>query len=121
MNPSEQYQEAGRQLSLPMTAIFTVKTTSDGAVAHALDFDLVAVALTSHEALKKLRAAVKHHIEFGFKHNLKAEDIQMRAPEEFWSKGYNGTLTLGEDIEIDHQRILTRVLINEVEPCSTVS
>jgi hypothetical protein len=111
---------AGGPLGLPMTAIFTVKTSANRAVAHALDFDLVAVAPTSEEALLKLRSAVKHHIEFGFKYLLAGDEIRQSAPKECWDKVYNGSFTLGEDIEVNHQRIrtITRV-VDEPEPCST--
>ena len=118
MNPAENYTPAGRRLGLPMVTVFAVKRTASRAVAHALDFDLVAVAPTSEEALQKLRSAVQHHIEFGFNHGLPADDILQPAPPECWPTIYNGGFTLGEEIEVDHQRIrtFTRV-VDEAEPC----
>jgi hypothetical protein len=108
-----------RELDLPMLAIFTVKASPTKAVAHALDFDLVATGVTSEQALTKLRAAVKHHIEFGFRNGLSKEDIQLSAPKECWDKIKNASLTLGEDIEVEHQRIrtITRTVIDET--CSS--
>jgi hypothetical protein len=120
MNPAENQVPAGRQLILPMTAIFSVKKTANRAVAHALDFDLVAVGATPEQAIQKLRSAVKYHIEFGFKNDIDPGDIVNKAPSECWDKVYNGSFTLGEDIEVDHQRIrtMTRV-VDETESCST--
>jgi hypothetical protein len=117
MNPAENETAAGRQLSLPMTAFFAVKRTANRAVAHALDFDLVAVAPSAEQALQKLRSAVKYHIEFGFKNGLAAEYIEQKAPQDCWDKIYNCGFTLGEDIQVDHQRIrtMTRV-VDETEP-----
>ena len=68
-----------------MTTIFLVQNGKDRTVARALDFDLVTVAATADEALRKLRLAVKTHLEFGIKNGLCKEDIQVQAPEEFWS------------------------------------
>jgi hypothetical protein len=123
MNPAEMNTEAGRQLGLPMMTIFSVRSRAGRAVAHALDFDLVATAPTSKEALHKLRAAVKHHIEFGFKRTLCKNDIELKAPQECWDKMVDAPLTLGEDIEIDHHRIrtMTRTDIDETETSLTTA
>jgi hypothetical protein len=121
MNPAENHAPAGRQLGLPKTAIFSVKKTRTRAVAHALDFDLVAVAATPELALQKLRSAVKHHIEFGFEHALSSDTIEKKAPQVYWDRIYTGIFTLGEDIEVDHQRIrtLTTRVADEIESCLT--
>jgi hypothetical protein len=115
--------EAGHQLDLPMLTIFAVKAGTSRAVAHALDFDLVAVGASPEVALQKLRAAVKHHIEFGFKNGLLAKDIRIAAPKECWDKMSNANVTLGEDIEVDHQRIrtITKTVIDETEPSFTAA
>lgn len=120
MTPAEIQVPAGRQLSLPMIALFSVTRTSNRAVAHALDFDLVAVGETSEQAISKLRSAVKYHIEFGFTKNLADSEILQKAPDSCWEKLYNRGFSLGEDIEIDHQRIRTMTqVVDEVEPCAS--
>lgn len=86
MNPSVTTPDAGRQLSLPMMTFFSVRTKGARTVAHALHFDLVATAPTKSEALRKLRAAVKHHIEYGLKNGLDQNDILLNAPKECWDK-----------------------------------
>jgi ribosomal protein S13 len=117
MNSARNTASVGTHLDLPMTTIFTVKETTTKAIAHALDFDLIATAESKSEALKKLRAAVKHHIEFGFKHGLSENEIQRKAPQDCWDKIKHSTFTLGEDIEIDnHLRIVTRMVIDETQP-----
>jgi len=123
MNPAEMNTEAGRQLGLPMMTIFAVRTRAGRSVAHALDFDLVATAPSSDEALRKLRAAVKHHIEFGFKNSLCKSDIELKAPQECWDKIKDAPLTLGEDIEVDHHRIrtMTQTDIDETETSFTTA
>jgi len=115
--------EAGNQLDLPMLTIFAVKAGTGRSVAHALDFDLVAVGVSPEQALQKLRAAVKHHIEFGLKNGLLAQDIRIAAPMECWDKMVNANVTLGEDIEVDHQRIrtITKTVIDETEPSLTAA
>lgn len=98
---------AGTAFSLPMTAVFCVKKTPERAIAHALDFDLVAVAPTEAEAVRKIRIAVKHHVEFGLKNGFDI-DILQSAPEEAWSSiTPDTTLSIGEPIEVCHRRMLT--------------
>lgn len=115
--------DAGSHLDLPMMAIFTVRTSNKRSVAHALDFDLIAVGSSHEDALSKLRAAVKSHIEFGFRKGLCKDDIQMRAPKACWDKIVNASLTLGEDIEVDHHRIrtITRTVIDETDRIATAA
>jgi hypothetical protein len=97
----------GTPFSLPMTAVFLVKKYNDKAVAHALDFDLVTVASTEEEAMRKMRIAVKHHVEFGLKNNFNL-DILQSAPEEAWSAlTPDATLSIGEPIEVCDRRMLT--------------
>jgi hypothetical protein len=98
---------AATVFSLPMTAVFAVKNTHDRSVAHALDFDLVAVAPTEAEAVRKLRVAVKHHIEFGLKNDFTL-DILQSAPEEYWAAlTVDAQLSIGEPIEVCHHKMLT--------------
>jgi len=53
-------------------------------VAHALDFDIVAVGESPEAALEKLRLSVKVYIEYGLANNL-AECIHFRAPDKYWN------------------------------------
>ena len=93
--------------SLPMMAVFSITTHPDRAVAHALDFDIVAVAPSKEEALAKIRAEIKVLVEFGLKRDLK-NDIRFPAPEEFWAAlTPESTLSIGEPIEINNQLIRT--------------
>jgi hypothetical protein len=124
MTPADMSLEAGRQLGLPMVTIFSVRKSGGRAIAHALDFDLVATGSTPTDALRKLRAAVKHHIEFGFKNDLSKNDIRLDAPKECWDRIKDAPLTVGEQIEIDNnQRIqtMTRTAIDDTEECLTTA
>jgi len=122
MTPADTTQEAGRQLGLPMITTFSLHKSGGLAIAHALDFDLVATSETPGMALKKLRAAVKHHIEFGFRNGLHQNDIRLRAPQECWDRIKGAPLTLGEEIEIDNnQRIHTQTAIDDTERCLTTA
>lgn len=95
---------ARQPFQLPMTAFTVTNVGPEGVVAHALDFDLVAVAGTREMATKKLRLAVKTYIEIGLSNGW-VDDILFRAPDEFWQ-----TLTpdcpvsIGEPILIDDTR-----------------
>jgi hypothetical protein len=74
------------QFRMPMTATFSIHNRQDGkSVAHALDFDLVAVGDTTEHAIEKLRTSVKIYIEYGLNNNW-AEDIIFPAPDEFWER-----------------------------------
>jgi hypothetical protein len=98
---------AGRPFSLPMMAVFSVSSTAERTVAHALDFDLVAVAATKDEALRKLRLAVKHHVEYGLENSFDL-DILFPAPEQCWSAlTPDSNLSIGEPIEICHRYMAT--------------
>jgi hypothetical protein len=93
---------AGTPFSLPMMAIISVAIHPTRTVAHALDFDLVAVAETEKEALRKVRLAVKHHVEFGLRNSFNL-DILYKAPQAAWDAMTPDTaLSIGEPIEIDH-------------------
>ena len=67
--------------------------------AHALDFDLACVAPSEQEADRKIRLAVKTYIEFGLSSGW-ADEILFPAPEEYWDKLRDATITLGEPIRI---------------------
>lgn len=69
--------------ALPMMTYFLITKHHDRVVAHALDFDLVAVGPNEEHALIKLRRAIKAHVEFGIQNDLD-KDILFKAPNEFW-------------------------------------
>lgn len=90
---------------LPQTVTFSVSERSDGKwVAHALDFDLVAVSNTRVKAVDKLRLAVKVYVEFGLTNNW-PEDIVFPAPEECWSRLQGKTAEIMSPIEIEDTRM----------------
>ena len=109
------------KLCLPMTAMFSVVEHPDRTVAHALDFDLVAVAPTSEEAVRKIRLAVKHHVEFGLKNGFEY-DILFKAPQSAWDAlTPDAKLSIGEPILIDKYRLITvtrTATENEYQPSS---
>jgi hypothetical protein len=98
--------------SLPMTVTISIAQSSTKSVAHALELDLVSEAPTREDAVRKLRTAIKHHIEFGLTNDL-GNLILCPAPSEFWDLlTPNSSLCIGEPIEINtdavyHHRIAT--------------
>jgi hypothetical protein len=87
--------------ALPMMTYFLFTKHPHGTVAHALDFDLVAVSRTQEIAATKLRKAVKAHVEFGIQHDL-TKDILFKAPDKFWAAlTPSTTLSIGEPIQIE--------------------
>jgi hypothetical protein len=69
---------------LPMTATVTLcQDPAGNTVAHALDFDLVAVSDTVEKAVEKLCLAVKIYIEYGLSNGW-TDDIVFKAPPRFW-------------------------------------
>lgn len=90
---------------LPMTATFSLHVNSEGkAVAHALDFDLVAVADTYELALEKLRLTAKMYIEYGLVNNL-SECIPSRAPDEYWNALTGSQCAMLPPLEIEDNRV----------------
>jgi len=97
---------AAMPFALPMITYFLVTNHPHGTVAHALDFDLVAVAKSAEEAQTKLRKAVKAHVEFGIQMDI-TKDILFKAPEEFWAAFTpDTTLSIGEPIQIDNAHLI---------------
>jgi hypothetical protein len=95
--------------ALPMMAIFSVSKTPQKTVAHALDFDLVAVGATEEEAVRKLRTSVKYHVEFGMRYGY-VFDILSSAPKEAWAAlTTDSTLKIGKPIMIDNCALLTAI------------
>lgn len=88
-----------KHFSLPTTVSFLISKDRDKIVAHALDFDLVAVADTEEEAKRKIRLAVKTYVEYGLSNNW-ADEIIFPAPDEYWDKLKYATIAIGETIEI---------------------
>ena len=116
---------AKKAFRLPMTTAFlSFRRPKDGkAVAHSLDFDLVAVADDEDLALDKLRLAVKTYIEYGIS-NCWTDDIMFPAPTEYWERFQAAkTFRTMEPIGIDDDRmIVVRATIADHEhiaaPCT---
>jgi hypothetical protein len=90
-----------------MMAVFSVTNHPDRTIAHALDFDLVAVGRNEDEAIRKLRASVKCHVEFGIRYNYVC-DILSSAPAEAWDAlTTDTTLKIGDPIQIRNGHLLT--------------
>ncbi len=94
---------------LPMHTMFSLSHKANEVVAHALDFDLVAVAKTEDEAVAKIRMAVKRHIEFGLNSGYE-RNILYSAPAEYWAKiTPESSISIGEALEINHVRMITQI------------
>jgi hypothetical protein len=97
---------ARKNLELPMMMFVTTCEEDNGCVAHALDFDIVAVAPSPEEAMEKVRFAVKSYIEYGLNNNLEA-DILYRAPQHFWDRISPDTpIKMMEPITVNDRRLL---------------
>lgn len=71
---------------LPMTmSILTYQDSDDQFVAHALEFDVVAVQSTLKKAVEKLRTSLKLHIEYGLNKGWESEIIKP-APSKYWDR-----------------------------------
>jgi hypothetical protein len=57
-------QQPSKPFNLPMMLTF-LESKNGHHVVHSLDFDIVSVADTEHEAWEKARLAVKTYVEFG--------------------------------------------------------
>ncbi len=69
---------------LPMTmSVLTYQDSDDEFVAHALEFDVVAVQSTLEKAVQKLRTSLKLHIEYGLNKGWESEIIKP-APSQYW-------------------------------------
>ena len=84
---------ARKTFELPMMSVIRFSRDGEGFVAHALDFDLVAVGRNEEEATKKIRWAIKAYIEYGLK-NYWEDHIIFRAPEETVNELSPGETTL---------------------------
>jgi predicted RNase H-like HicB family nuclease len=82
-----------KPFELPMMSVIRYSRDNEGFVAHALDFDLVAVGNTEEEATEKIRWAIKAYIEYGLK-NYWQDHIIFRAPEETANELSPGSTTL---------------------------
>jgi len=90
---------ARRRFSLPATVTFIFSKHGEKVVAHALDFDLVAVADTHQEAERKIRLAVKTYVEYGLSKNW-TDEIIFPAPDEYWDELGHATIALMDPIEV---------------------
>jgi hypothetical protein len=115
---------ARRPFELPMTMVVTTCQDEEGFVAHALDFDLVAVAATEDGALDKVRLAVKTYIEYGITNNWEA-DIMFPAPKECWERISTDTLIkMMEPITVMDRRLLVFRAVpahHDLRPISAVA
>jgi hypothetical protein len=106
MSPAILKRARARAFRIPMTGAFLSCKRADGkVVVHSLDFDIVAVSADEESAFKKIRLAVKTHIEYGLSNNW-TEDILFPAPEEYW--GYFQSAPKGSlpPIEIEDDRMI---------------
>jgi predicted RNase H-like HicB family nuclease len=113
-----------KTFELPLVSVIRYSREEDGFVAHALDFDLVAVGETEDEATEKIRWAIKAYIEFGLK-NYWEDHVIFRAPAEFANElsPENGTLKIMEPIVVQDRTInLARATPNhEPRPATAVA
>jgi predicted RNase H-like HicB family nuclease len=113
-----------KTFELPVVSIIRYSRDEDDFVAHALDFDLVAVGKTEDEATEKIRWAIKAYIEYGLK-NYWEEHIIFRAPQEFANElsPENITLKIMEPIVVQDRTIgLARAIpTHETRPIVAVA
>jgi hypothetical protein len=113
-----------KTFELPLVSVIRYSRDDDGYVAHALDFDLVAVADTEDAATEKIRWAIKAYIEFGLK-NYWEDHIIFRAPAEYANElsPENVTLKIMEPIVVqDRTMNLARATSNhEHRPATAVA
>lgn len=84
---------ARKAFELPMMSVIRYTQDEEGYVAHALDFDIVAVGNSEAEATEKIRWAIKAYVEYGLKHYWE-DHIIFRAPEETADELSPGSTTL---------------------------
>jgi len=76
--------QPSKGFNLPMMLTF-LESKNGHHVVHSLDFDIVSVADSEHEAWDKARLAVKTYVEFGLSKGW-PEHIMFSAPQEYWDK-----------------------------------
>ena len=115
------WKQERKALDLPITATITLRPREDGKfVAHALDFDLVAVADTEKEAEQEVRLAVKLYIEYGLIKGWE-KDIRFSAPQCAWDLlTPDAPIRIGEPIHITDHRAERKVIVYRHRP-TTVS
>lgn len=90
---------------LPLTLTFTTAFTANSAVAHALEFDLVAVEATEEKALGKLRIMVELYIKHGVDRGWQ-DQLQFPAPQKYWDDlNEMDTVDRLSPIEADNQKL----------------
>jgi predicted RNase H-like HicB family nuclease len=113
-----------KAFELPMMSIIRYSEEQEGFVAHALDFDLVAVGTTEEEATEKIRWAIKAYIEYGLK-NYWEDHIIFRAPEALLDElsPENTTLKIMEPIIVQDRKLgLARAIqTHEHKPATCVA
>jgi predicted RNase H-like HicB family nuclease len=93
-----------KPFELPMTSLVRFSQEADGFVAHALDFDLVAVGDTEDEATEKIRWAIQAYIEYGLK-NFWHDHILYGAPKEMNDISIETPVKLMEPIIVQDRKI----------------
>ena len=111
-----------KAFELPMMSIIQYSEEPDGFVAHALDFDLVAVGQSEEEATEKIRWAIKAYIEYGLK-NYWEDHIIFRAPEKLLDEMSPGktALKIMEPIIVQNRKMGLARAIQTHEPNRTTS
>ncbi len=70
--------------ALPMNVmVLFYPAKSGGVVAHSLDFDLVCVAPTLDEAMKRMKLTIRGYVEYGITNELEAH-LRRPAPSRYW-------------------------------------
>lgn len=106
MSPAILKRARARAFRIPMTGAFLSCQREDGkVVVHSLDFDIVAVSDNEEAAFKKIRLAVKTHIEYGLSNNW-TEDILFPAPDEYWQYFQESPKASLPPIEIEDDRMI---------------
>ena len=77
------------EFQLPMTASILTYNECGKFIAHALEFDIVAVMGSREKAVQKLRTILKDHIEYGLKKGWQTM-ILSPAPKEYWDLAAQG-------------------------------
>jgi predicted RNase H-like HicB family nuclease len=109
-----------RSFELPMMSLIRYSQDEDGFVAHALDFDLVAVGETEDEATEKIRWALQAYIEYGLQHYWD-DHILFRAPEEMNDISSDTPVKLMEPIIVQDRKMTLVRATPTHEPKATVA
>ena len=93
-----------KKFEVPTMSFIRFSQDDDGYVAHALDFDLIAVGATEAEATEKIRWTIKSYIEYGLE-NYWDDHILFRAPEPMNDISLETPIKLMEPIIVQDRKI----------------